>query len=220
MIVVYWFVFGVGLRAVAVQDVPFIVWLLAGLCHWFMFAELISESTVAITSAPFLIKKYNFPSQILPLVKLAAATFNHAIFLCLFILICLFNKIYPAVSWLLFFYYYFYMVVLALGLAWLLAALQVFVRDCQHVVALLLQILFWFTPIVWNSQIMPQNIQKYLALNPMFYVVQGYRDAFLFQRLSIECSIQDFFYWFVALAVLLFGRYVFFRLKPHFADLL
>ena len=79
-------------------------------------------------------------------------------------------------------YYSFCMVILTAGLIYATSAVTVFFRDMKEVVAILLQIGMWVTPIMWNFESM-QGIPKWavvlLKLNPMYYIVSGYRDALI-----------------------------------------
>ena len=114
-----------------------------------------------------------------------------------------------------------YMVVLCVGISYFTSALYVFLKDVAQVVAILIQVIFWVTPIVWQVDIMPENIQKIIQYNPIYYVVRGYRDSFL--RQNSFCSYKigtTIYFWTVALIILALGLYVFKKLKHHFADVL
>ncbi len=78
-----------------------------------------------------------------------------------------------------FVYYLFCFAMLALGVSWLVSSLNVFIRDVGQVITLLLQVGFWGTPIFWDINMFSEPIQKWLKLNPFFYIVQGYRDSFI-----------------------------------------
>jgi len=218
LIAVFWFVFGYGLKSQPVADVPFVVWLTAGMSVWFAFHEIVSESTTIITSNPHLIDKIVFPTHILPVVKVVSCFLSHLVFMALVGVLMLINGV-PLTLWALqFAYYYLAMVVLAVGVGWITSSINVFVRDVGQVVQLALQVGFWATPILWDISIMPPAIQYYVKLNPMYYIVQGYRDSFIghvgfWQHPKLSLS-----YWIVAIAVFFVGALVFKRLKPHFAD--
>ena len=220
MILIFWFVFGLGLKARPVADVPFVVWLMAGMAIWLSFSEIVSESTTIITNNTHLIKKILFPSQILPVVKIVSALVTHAIFLVLLLLLMLANGV--SLTWgaVQFVYYYLAMIVLALGIGWLTAALNVFTRDVAQAVQVILQIGFWATPIIWDLSIMPEFLKPYIKLNPFYYLVQGYRDSFISFRPFWENWQAGVYYWTLALAAVVVGGVVFQRLKPHFDDLL
>jgi ABC-type polysaccharide/polyol phosphate export permease len=112
------------------------------------------------------------------------------------------------------------MLVLALGLGWAVASLTVFFRDMKHVVEITLQIGFWATPIFWNIQIMPSWIQNILKLNPMYYIVKGYRESFIYFSPFWDHPYQTLYFWVVTIILFVIGAMIFKKLKPQFADVL
>ena len=89
MILVFWFVFEVGFKIKTESDVPFVVWLTAGMAIWFAFADIISGSTGVIVENGNLIKKTLFPSQILPIIKIVSCLITHTVFLIILIALIL-----------------------------------------------------------------------------------------------------------------------------------
>ncbi len=220
LICIFWFVFGFGLKSQPVADVPFSIWLTAGMAAWFAFSEILAESTVMIVSNPHLIKKIRFPSQILPVVKIVSSLINHLIFLFLLIVLLLFHHLPITLLSVQVIYYYFCLTMLALGLSWLTSAINVFVRDVGQIVQLFLQITFWATPIIWNLDIMPVKVQTVLRLNPMCYVINGYRQAFIYHEPFWLNIREGIYFWLITAFFLILGALVFRRLKPHFPDIL
>ncbi len=220
LIFVFWVVFSVGFKAMPANDVPFVVWLTAGMTCWFAFSDMISGATGIVVSNGNLIKKTVFPSQILPVVKVASSLVAHGIFVL--ILMGLIFLQHQPFSFFYFqsLYYLFSMLVLVLGIAWLVSALNVFVRDISQAVALALQVGFWGTPIFWDMNIMPHKVQYVLKLNPMFYIVQGYRDSFLNFVPFWAHPVLTCYFWAVSLSFFLLGALVFHRLQPQFSDVL
>jgi len=102
------------------------------------------------------------------------------------------------------------------GLTLLLAALQVFVRDVEHVLMPLLMMLMYLTPILYPLTLVPEGMRAWVAANPFNWVVGRLRDALLEGRLSPERG--DAVAIVVAMALFLGGRWVFRRLSPHFED--
>ncbi len=220
MITVFWFVFSVGFKARPLNDVPFVVWLTAGMAPWYIFSEIVSGSAGIIIAHAHLVKKTLFSSQILPLVKIASALVTHGIFLVVLLTLLLFQQMPVSLYYLQAIYYLFSLLVLSLGVAWALAALNVFVRDVAQLVAVLLQIGFWITPIFWDISMMSPKIQKLLKLNPIYYIVQGYRDSFItFQPVWSHLAYTAY-YWAVTAVVLVSGAFIFRKLKPQFPDVL
>ena len=219
-IIVFWVIFSVGFKVQPVNDVPFIIWLTAGMSAWYCFSTIVAESTNCVVGAAQLIKKTLFPASILPIVKLVSGLAIHVIFLSILVLLLLYEKMPVSLYYLQFVYYLVCMLILALGLGWFLAAMNVFVKDTGHIVTVVLQLGFWTTPIFWNIEIMPESWQFYFKLNPMFYIVQGYRESFIYFEPFWNHPYQTLYFWVVTTAVLFTGVLVFKKLRPHFADVL
>ncbi len=220
MICIFWFVFSVGFKSKPLGDVPFVVWLTCGMAPWFCFSEIIANSTGAVVSNAHLVKKTLFPSQILPVVKLLSASITHFVFLCILISLMFTQGMAVKLHLLQFIYYLCCFLVLALGISWIVASLNVFIRDVGQMIGLILQVGFWGTPIFWDINMMPENIRQYLKLNPMYYVVQGYRESFITFVPFWEHGLYTVYFWIVTSGTLLVGAYVFRKLKPQFADVL
>ena len=220
LIIVLWVVFGFGFRVKPVEDAPFIVWLSAGMCGWFVFSDILSGSAGSVVGNANLIKKTLFPSQILPIVKIASAFIAHSVFILVLVGLILLNHLTPHIYYLQFLYYLFCLSVLSLGLGWAVSALNVFIRDIGQIVSVVLQIGFWATPILWNIDLMPAKIQFLFKLNPMFYIIRGYRESFIYFIPFWHHPLQTVYFWIVAVFFFIVGALIFQKLKPQFPDVL
>lgn len=218
MIFILWIVFGLGFRTVPKGDAPFVIWLTAGMAIWNTFSEVISGSTSAIVSNAHLVKKMRFPLSILPIVKLVGSFITHAVFLLLLIGLILLYRMPFSLYWLQIVYYFMAMSVFTLGLSWVTSSVNVFVRDMSQVVKVSLTFGFWITPIFWDLHIMPVKLQYILRLNPMFYVIQGYRDSFIYFVPFWHHWRMTLYFWGITGAIFILGAFIFLRLRPHFAD--
>lgn len=226
-VLVYWFVFekAIGAGSQIGKDgisVPYVLWLVAGLVPWFFFSDALSSGTNTLIDYNYLVKKVVFQIDILPLVKVISASFVHIFFVCFAILLYACYGYFPDLYVLQVIYYTFCMAVLVCGLIYITSPIVVFFRDLSQIVNILLQIGIWMTPIMWNFgsiQFSPL-IMKILQLNPMFYIVQGYRDAFINKVGFWEHPELTVYFWVFTLLMLWIGKKVFHRLKPHFADVL
>lgn len=220
-IFILWVVFGLGFRVQPKGDtIPFIVWLVPGMAIWITFSDIVSGSTSIIVNNLFLVKKIIFPLSILPVVKLAASFCTHLVFLLIFIVMILFYRIPISIYWFQAIYYFIAMSILALGISWITSSINIFLRDISQIVNALLQIGFWATPIFWDFNIMPTKVQFILKLNPMFYIVQGYRDSFIYSVPFWGHWFQTACFWVIASLIFVLGAVIFRSLKPHFADVL
>jgi lipopolysaccharide transport system permease protein/teichoic acid transport system permease protein len=220
LIFIFWFVFSVGFKVKPMNDVPFVVWLTAGMAPWYLFAQIVTTSAGSIVAHTNLVKKTVFHSEILPVVNIASGVVNHLVFLILIVVLLIFQHMSFSFYALHFLYYLFCLCILTLGIGWIVSALNVFFRDVGQMIGVLIQVGFWATPIFWDIQIMPPKVQMILKLNPMFYIVQGYRNSFIYQKGFWQAPYLTFYFWIVTLLILVVGVLVFQRLKPQFADVL
>ena len=220
MIFILWFVFSFGFKTAPKGNVPFVIWLTAGMAAWNTFAEIISGSTGVIVNNAHLVKKVVFPLSILPVVKLVGSMITHAVFLGMLIVLIAINGMPFSLFWLQALYYFFAMGVLALGIGWLTSAINAFARDTLQIVGVILQFGFWGTPIFWDLQMLPVNIRPIMKLNPLYYIVNGYRDSFIYSVPFWQHGQMTLYYWGVTGFVFVAGALVFLRLRPHLADVL
>ncbi len=227
-ILLYWFIFEFGLHQRASDlrtgaEIPFVLWLMAGLVPWFYFQEAMSGGTGVLVEYSYLVKKVVFGVDVLPAVKLISALFAHLFFVVFAIVVFSCMGYFPTWYVLQVFYYSFCMIVLLTGLVYATSAVNVFFRDMKEVVGILLQIGMWVTPIMWNFESMtkiPGWALAILRFNPMYYVVTGYRDALIHRTGFWEHPLETLVFWVITLLLFWAGTGVFRRLKPHFADVL
>lgn len=204
-------------------EVPFVLFLTAGLVPWFYFSEALNHGTMALLEYNYLVKKVVFKISILPIIKVIGATFIHVFFVAVLLIISVCYGYYPSVYTLQIFYYSACLFIFVLALSYTTCALVVFFRDLSQIINIALQIGVWATPILWNIDdlaVRYPRIVVILKLNPLVYIVNGYRSA-IYER---EWFFQDFFstmyFWIVTVVLFGIGALVFKRLKVHFADVL
>ena len=219
-ILIFWFVFQVGLKSTPVENYPFILWLMGGLIPWFFFSEAWASATNVFLEYAYLVKKMVFKIEILPLVKIMSSLIVHLFFLA--ILFCVFWAYHfsPNPYMLQVFYYLFCMVILVLGLSFITSTVMVFFRDLGNILAIVLQFTMWLTPIMWNTELIPERLRFIFEINPMYYVVAGYRASMVSGSWVIEFGLPMIRFWGISLIVLIAGVNLFYRSKKHFADVL
>ena len=223
-VAVYFVVFQLGLRVQpAATGYPYICWLVSGIIPWFFFSDALPSASNCLLEYSYLVKKVVFQIDALPVVKLISALFTHAFFVVFMLVVFAVMGFYPDLYVLQVVYYSFCMVTFTAGLIYATSAVTVFFRDMKEVVAILLQIGMWVTPIMWNFESM-QGIPKWavvlLKLNPMYYIVSGYRDALINKTAFWEHPGLTLWFWGITLFTLWAGTTVFKRLRVHFADVL
>ena len=221
---VYWFVFQIGLRAGQDMEYPYILWLMAGLIPWFYFSESLNGGTAAMLDYSYLVKKVVFNIRILPLVKVISALFVHVFFVGILFVLAWAYGYHPDVYSLQLLYYMICSFLLVMGLSYLSSAVVCFFRDLSQVINILLQIGIWVTPIMWDAEKTLSAISPVLVtvfkLNPVYYIVQGFRNAVILKQWFWEDAWWTIYFWVFTIAMLWIGTAVFKRLKVHFADVL
>jgi ABC-type polysaccharide/polyol phosphate export permease len=214
------FVFNVGFKSGPINGVHFDLWLVTGLVVWFFFSDAVSSACNAVIEYSFLIKKIQFTHELLPLVKVGSALYVHFAGLLILIVLCIYRGVVPNIYWLQIPYYLFALIVLVTGLGLIGAVIQVFFKDFQGMLSILLQIGLWATPILWEAQILPEKYLPLVQYNPIHYIVQGYRDALLFNQWFFDKPVQSVQFWLTALFLIMAGMYLFSRTKRDFVDVL
>ncbi len=219
-IAVFWFVFQVGFKSQPVDNFPFILWLVAGMFPWFYFAEGFSNGTNSILDNSFLVKKIVFRVSLLPVIKLTSAFVIHTFFM--FFMFCMF--IYygysPEIYWIQLIYYLFALTLLLLGLSWITSSIIVFFKDVGQFVAIIIQFGFWLTPIFWSMKLVPERYHSLIGLNPLVYIIEGYRNSMIYHKWFWEDMHMTLYYWAITLVIFIVGGLTFARLRPHFSDVL
>ena len=219
-VLIFWFVFQVGFKSVPVNNFPFILWLVCGMFPWFFLNESIQSAANSVIESAFLVKKIVFRVELLPIVKIISALVVHLFFVAVLFAMFAAYGYPPTIYNLQIIYYFFAMICLSLGLSWLTSSLTVFLRDIRQLVAMLLQFGFWGTPIFWNLKMIPEQFHFLLKLNPAYYLVEGYRQSFIYREWFWEHLCLTAYFWALTAAVMLFGAWCFKKLRPHFADVL
>lgn len=223
-ILLYWFVFQSFFGSGPVDGYPYVLWFSSGLITWFIFSEGLTNATNALLEYAYLVKKVVFQVDILPMVKIISASFVHFVFLVIILIISSCMGYYPSLYTLQVFYYFICMIVLLMALTYATSAIVLFFRDLGQFINVFMQVFMWMTPIMWNlSSQLPQWLAPFrwiFMLNPVYYIVQGYRDALIYRVSVFQHLAYTAYFWILIALLLRLGTSVFKRLRPHFADVL
>lgn len=225
-VLMYYLVFDkiFGNKAVALRggvEVPFVLFITAGLVPWFFFSEALSQSTMSLIEYSYLVKKVVFKISILPIIKIIAATFSHVFFLGLAIALACVYGYYPGVYTLQIVYYGACLFLLVLAMSYTTCAVVVFFKDLSQIISIGLQIGMWATPILWSlDAINNPVVVTLLKLNPMVYIVDGYRNVVYGHQWFFEDISGTLYFWGITIVLFILGTVIFKKLKVHFADVI
>jgi lipopolysaccharide transport system permease protein len=219
-IVTYLFIFSIVLRirvsAGETGTDSFTVYFLTGFFPWFMFAESLSRSTVVLIENANLITKVYFPVDLLPLGAVISSFIVNGIgYLCFLAVLAVLG--YADFSWGYMVFLFFLQVLFTWGLANLLSALCVFIRDVREILAIVLMVWFYSTPIVYPASMLPDAFRPVMECNPMWGFVVLYRHAIL--GLPMDFG-QMLYIILVSCLVYAGGTWFFTRAKNAFGDVL
>ena len=225
-VLMYYLVFDkiFGTKAVELRsgvEVPFALFITAGLVPWFLFSEAISQVTMSLIEYSYLVKKVVFKISILPVIKVLAATFSHLFFLGLAVLLGCIYGYYPSVYLLQVVYYGLCLFLLVLAMSYTTCAVVIFFRDLSQIISICLQVGIWATPILWSLDSLHNPVVvTLLKLNPLVYIVNGYRDSVYGYHWFFEDLSGTLYFWAVTAVLFLLGAAIFKKLKVHFADVI
>ncbi len=219
-ILIYWFVFQIGFKSQPVENVPYIVWLVSGIVIWMFISETISSTVPVLIEYSYLVKKVVFDIKTLPWIRLVSNLYVHIFLMAVSVIFFLFFGVKPSVFYLQIFYYFAYALLLIAVIDYITVTLYVFYRDTSQIVGVIMQLLFWMTPIVWNIAAMPEVVCEILEFNPLYYIVRGYRDSLIGSTCFINYGWMNVYYWAVAVVLFCIGSRLFNKSKIHFADVL
>jgi len=205
------------------QEVPYVLSLTAGLVPWFFFSEALNQGTMALLEYNYLVKKVVFKISILPIIKVIAATFIHMFFVLILLLVACFYGYYPTVYTLQLVYYSGCLFLLVLAICYSTCAVVVFFKDLSQIISIALQIGMWATPILWKLEDLEPKLGSFVnifKLNPLVYIVDGYRSAIYEKQWFFEDLSYTIYFWIVTMILFAAGAMIFKRLKLHFADVL
>jgi lipopolysaccharide transport system permease protein len=158
------------------------MYLLSGMLAWSLFSEIVTRCLTVFIDNGNLLKKMLFPRINLPLIIAGSALINNLLLLLAILVVFALAGHFPGarLAWLPL--PMLVTLLLALGVGLLLGVFNVFVRDVGQVVPIALQLAFWFTPIVYTPDIVPNGLRSLLELNPMTPIVRSFQNILLFDR--------------------------------------
>lgn len=174
MMLVYTLVFSVYMRA-PVAHYP--VFVFSGLLPWLWLSSALSQATVSVVREGHLLRKVSFPAEVLPFTAVASTGVNFLLTLPLYAAFALASGTPLGLHLLWLGLLVPLTFLLAYGPALALSALNVTLRDVEHLTASLLMLLFFLTPILYAEEWIPERFRQLALTNPVAAMVLSYRDV-------------------------------------------
>jgi len=217
LLAVYHFVFTTVFRAGPMNGKSFLVFVAVALWPWLAAQEALQRGTVSIGGYAGLIRKVAFPHELVVYASVGATLVLQFVgYLAVLVALAFFGQPVRFEGLPLAIAVWLVLAVAVTGIALALAALQVFIRDIEHILMPVLMILMYLTPILYPLSLVPESVRPWVAANPFGYLVERLRDALLDGR--VAPSWGDAAAVLIAVALFAGGRWIFLRLSPHFED--
>ena len=193
------------------------VFLFCGFLPWLLFQDTVVRNCSVITDNAPLITKTVIPAEILPISITISNLIHHLIGMAILLTaLTVFYNVHLSTLWILL--YMPMLLMLAQGIGWIVAGLHVFLRDTIQAIQIFMFLWFWFTPVLYPIESVPEEFRYLFQLNPVGVIVTGYRSSLL--DLSQPGLIQTGIVLMVCIAVFVLGGLLFRQTKPAFPDVL
>lgn len=210
---IYIYVFNVRFNLFNTNE--YVVLIFCGLIPFLGFSESLSSGISSVTSNSTLMKNTLFPIELIPVKTLIASqTTQAAGFILLIIALGALGKL--SIYTPLFLLLWLLQMMFTLGVVWIISSLNVIIRDLQNIISVVIMFLMMVSPIAYPVEMIPENLQPFLALNPLYYIIISYQDVLMFGRFPTGMI----FYKFMAFSIITFaaGYWFFTKMKKVFAD--
>lgn len=223
MLIIYTFIFSVVFQAKwgtgpSESRMDFAIILFVGLIVHALFAECINAAPGLVISNVVYVKRVVFPLEILPIVSLISAVFHCMVSMCILFCACFLAHGMMPLTALWFPLILLPLIVGTLGIAWIFAALGVFLRDLGQTVGIITSIMLFMSPVFFSVSVLPHSFQRWIYLNPLTFIIEEMRAAVLWGNHPDLTGLL--LYSLVSLIVLWGGFCCFQKIKKGFADVL
>ena len=216
-VVVFQFIF----KQTGPEGAPYVVWFMPGMAMWMCINDGIMGASSSIRGYSYLVKKVVFPVDIIPIISLLSNSFVAIFLFAIATIVCVIFSFIPNILMVL--YIIFAAYVFLIAITRFTSAISTLVPDFSNLLGIIMQLFFWFTPIVWDLS-MIANHQKILSIiqcMPFTYLVTGFRNAFMGGNIVTQGhGIYTLIFWIITIVMFVWGNYIFKKSKKDFADVL
>jgi len=185
---------------------------------WFFISPCITDGCNAVFSKINIITKMKFPVSVLPATVVFTKLFDHFCLMIILTVLLAFGGYYPSLHWLGLVYYCFCAIVFGISLSLTTSVLNMLARDMRKLVLALMRLLLYMTPILWNIKTLPGYLQRIMLTNPIYYIVQGYRDCFFYHKGFMFYKYSMVSFWAITIFLFVFGSTMMYKFKAKFVD--
>ncbi len=194
------------------------IYLLAGMAVWGLFSEIVNRSMGVFIEHGNTLKKIVFPRICLPVIVAVTAIVNFGLFMLAVLGVLMLTGAWPGLALLSLIPLTILAVAFSLSLGLFLGTLNVFMRDVGQVMQVIMQLWFWFTPVVYPATIIPERFQPLMKLNPMYAIVDGFHRVVVYGQQPLWRELVGITFLTLFMAVLALATFR--RAAPEMADVL
>lgn len=225
-ILIYWFVFGsirqrADVEVVPGMESPFILWLLGGFVLWTFFYQSTVQGSKSIYTRLRMLSRMNFPMSVIPNIVIFSQFYTHLFLLGVAFILFQISGYFVTVYFLQIIYFMFASFCLIFAISLITSTLSTIIRDVHMFLNATLRMLLYLSPILWQMTILDDPLPTIMKLNPLYYLIEGYRSAFFGTGwYFVEHWQYSLYFWGVVIVLFLFGAKIHMKFRRHFIDYL
>ena len=203
------------------DNAPYVVWFMPGMAMWMCLNDGIIGASGSIRGYSYLVKKVVFPVDIIPIISIIGNAFVAIFLFAIATVVCTIFGYVPNILQLIYVIFAAYCFIIAVTRV--TSAVSTLVPDFSNLLGIIMQLMFWFTPIVWNLNMIAthQTITKAIQCIPFTYLVTAFRNCFMEGNIVTQGhGIYTIIFWVITIFMFVWGNYIFKKSKKDFADVL
>ncbi|MBD8028602.1 ABC transporter permease [Ureibacillus sp. Re31] len=225
-VAIYWFVFSNVMERSDVtlangEKIPYIFWLLAGFILWVFFFKSTLNSSSSIYSRIRILAKMNFPMSIVPSFVIFSQLYIHIVMILIFVIIFHIGGYFANIYYIQLLYFIPATIFLILGLSLITSTLSTIVRDVHMLLNAVLRMFIYLSPVLWDIGKLGAPFGDIVKLNPLFYLLEGYRAAFFGSEWYFITHWEySIYFWVLSILIFIIGSNLHLKFRRHFVDYL
>ena len=220
-IFVYWFVFSVGLKVLPDRGgYNYVTWMISGILPWLTINRAITSGATSIHKSAGIIKNVKMPLSLIPAKSVIGAAISHGYMLIVLVVVLIVSKVQFSLYFFQLIYYMICAVYFLIGFSLLTSAIDAVFKDFQNILSPCIRLVFYVSSVVWPLDSLSEEIQWILHINPLLYVIEGYRNSLLYQTGFWTEGTYTLMFWIVSTIIFVLGCYMHTKLRERFIDLI
>lgn len=194
----------------------YLIYLISGIIPWTFFTSSVTAGLNSVLFNANLIKKVYFPRVILPISSTTSCLVNFCISCIIVLLFVIFSGVGLSLNILFLSLIVLINYIFCLGISLILSAIEIYVRDIEHIVTFFISMLFYATPILYTSEQVPVEMSFILKINPLAYFIEAYHSIFYAKEIPNMFNLGIISL--ISVVVLFIGYRIFDKLQKGFAE--